>query len=116
MRDYKDLKSEEVIELEKKERNHNTDIKCKCGGHMIIRVNKNNSNKFLGCSNYPKCNNTLAFSVQKAGICPSGLYNIGRAASQIDTFMRYDAEMYGYDSDDDHSWGTGGGIYCHDDM
>ena len=52
MRDYKDLKSAEVEELEKKERNYNTDIKCTCGGHMVIRINKNNNNQFMNSSKH----------------------------------------------------------------
>ena len=37
-----------------------TDILCdKCGGKMVIKQSKNG--EFLGCSNYPECNNIVLF-------------------------------------------------------
>jgi hypothetical protein len=32
--------------------------KCECGSPMCERTNKANGQKFLGCTNYPKCKNT----------------------------------------------------------
>lgn len=32
--------------------------KCECGKQMVERINKSNGNKFLGCSDYPKCKKT----------------------------------------------------------
>ena len=38
--------------------NAGPDIKCdKCGGRMVIRVSR--KGRFLGCSNYPECDNTM---------------------------------------------------------
>lgn len=31
---------------------------CSCGGNLVVRKNKANGNKFLGCTNYPKCTKT----------------------------------------------------------
>lgn len=31
---------------------------CDCGHDFVIRTNKSNGEKFLGCSNYPKCKKT----------------------------------------------------------
>lgn len=28
---------------------------CKCGGELVIRMNRSTKVRFLGCSNYPKC-------------------------------------------------------------
>ena len=45
--------------------------KCpKCGGDLIIRQSKNGK-RFLGCSNYPKCNVTYSLP-QKGEIIPTG--------------------------------------------
>lgn len=31
--------------------------KCNhCNGKYIVRINRNNGNKFIGCSNFPACN------------------------------------------------------------
>jgi DNA topoisomerase-1 len=47
------------IELVKRE-DKQTDIICKkCGGKMVIKTSKNG--EFLGCSNYPDCNNIEMF-------------------------------------------------------
>jgi ssDNA-binding Zn-finger/Zn-ribbon topoisomerase 1 len=36
-----------------------TDIHCPdCGGVFIVRTNKANGGQFLGCSNWPDCQNT----------------------------------------------------------
>lgn len=32
--------------------------KCSCGSHWAIRRRKSDGKEFLGCSNYPHCNNT----------------------------------------------------------
>lgn len=32
--------------------------KKRCGGDMVKRQNRSEKNYFLGCSNWPKCNNT----------------------------------------------------------
>lgn len=32
----------------------------RCGSNMILRQNKKNGEEFYGCSNYPKCKNTVA--------------------------------------------------------
>ena len=37
----------------------------KCGNKMVLRQSKNGP--FLGCSNYPKCNNIISLSY---GVCP----------------------------------------------
>jgi ssDNA-binding Zn-finger/Zn-ribbon topoisomerase 1 len=34
--------------------------KCQCGCQRVERVNKQSGTKFLGCSNYPKCNITTS--------------------------------------------------------
>jgi len=31
---------------------------CSCGGRFVVRTNRAEKNKFLGCANYPKCRNT----------------------------------------------------------
>lgn len=31
---------------------------CSCGGNFVIRTNRQKGNKFLGCTNYPRCRNT----------------------------------------------------------
>lgn len=33
--------------------------RCTCGRRFVKRKNKKNGNEFLGCSGYPKCNNTM---------------------------------------------------------
>ena len=41
-------------------------------GQLVIRENKEDKNKFLGCSNYPHCNATLIIEVIDNCIkCPS---------------------------------------------
>jgi DNA topoisomerase I len=45
-----------------------TDIICdKCGGNMLIKNGR--FGRFLGCSNYPKCNNVMPLVLGK-GLCP----------------------------------------------
>jgi ssDNA-binding Zn-finger/Zn-ribbon topoisomerase 1 len=36
--------------------------KCQCGCQRVERVNKQSGTKFLGCSNYPKCNITSSIN------------------------------------------------------
>jgi len=37
-----------------------------CGGNLIIRVSSRTKKKFIGCSNYPKCNQS--FSMPQNGL------------------------------------------------
>lgn len=54
----------EKIQLEEDK----TDIKCdKCGGVMVIKTGR--YGRFLGCSNYPECNNVMPLVLGK-GLCP----------------------------------------------
>ena len=120
MRKHTELSSNEVDELEKMDKNYHTDIECECGGHMILRENSANGNKFLGCSCYPKCKLTLSFAKTTISI-GSGIYHVGKVANNVDNDMRYDAyncgDYYGREYDnDDYAWGTNGGVYCYDDM
>ena len=39
--------------------------RCNCGRNMVIRTNRSNGEKFLGCTGYPKCNNTKPLSTNK---------------------------------------------------
>jgi DNA helicase-4 len=37
-------------------------LKCeRCGGILIIKINRTTNNKFLGCTNYPYCDFTQPF-------------------------------------------------------
>lgn len=49
------------IPKEKKRKKKDTFGKCKCGGNMVKRKNRNDNSLFLGCSNWPKCTNTKPF-------------------------------------------------------
>ena len=45
-----------------------TDIKCeKCGANMVIRIGKGEDHYFLGCSNYPKCDNLKEIEILPDG-------------------------------------------------
>lgn len=47
-------------------KNKLTDIKCiVCCNKMIIRENKLNRHKYLACSNFPLCKETVNFYVEK---------------------------------------------------
>lgn len=36
-------------------------LRCNCGGRMLKRRNQKEGNYFYGCSNYPRCRNTLQY-------------------------------------------------------
>jgi ssDNA-binding Zn-finger/Zn-ribbon topoisomerase 1 len=34
------------------------DYNCSCGGHAVERVNRTTRQKFIGCSEFPRCRNS----------------------------------------------------------
>lgn len=42
---------------------------CDCGGYYVERRNSNTGERFLGCSNYPKCISAWSLKTSKAGVC-----------------------------------------------
>lgn len=68
---YPDCKNTESVNKDNKKSNGSgskstpveSKVKCdKCGSPMLIRTNKSDPNKkFLGCSNYPQCNNAQPY-------------------------------------------------------
>jgi hypothetical protein len=40
----------------------NKKICSKCNSDMLVRTNRKNAEKFYGCSNYPRCKNTMQVS------------------------------------------------------
>lgn len=88
---------------------------------MIVRVNKSSGSKFLGCSGYPNCKNTMS-------ICETIVVNNKNNKYKTSNYSyvnKYDNKYHNYSNnydsscgynDDDYSWGTCGQIHCKDDM
>lgn len=96
---------------------HRTEIECECGkGVLVVREAKT---KFFGCSCYPNCKNM--YGIAKRENPMAYMHHISSIASSVDRDMRRDREYsgesrYDFDYDEQYSWGTNGGVYCHDDM
>lgn len=48
-----------IIKKTEPEQNKPETNNCSCGGKMSVRTNSRDNSKFMGCSNYPKCKNTI---------------------------------------------------------
>ena len=95
-----------------------TDKICSCGRAMIVRVNKSSGSKFLGCSGYPNCKNTISICERNKIIKTTNKYTPIKLTSYVNKYDNYSNNYnssYGY-NDDDYYWGTGGQIHCKDDM
>ena len=118
--DFESLNSDIVEELENKNKGYLTNIKCPdCGARMVVRENKKDGNKFLGCYNFPQCKSTLSFTTYKVG--GGGMENLASISRIINkdwfgNMGRYNCESFGFDYGGDNYWGTNGQIHCHDDM
>ncbi len=80
--DFKrDQKAPLVVKYYDKQKNISnveTQEKCKlCNSNMILRVSKQKGTRFLGCSNFPKCKNTIFFDVKSNEKSKNGWYMYG---------------------------------------
>jgi len=59
---------------------------CECGGQMVVRTARN-EHQFLGCSNYPECQETMPIPAECLLAVELKLYRVGAEDETIHIVM-----------------------------